>query len=259
MKALLVIFIAAAFLANAGCSQEKAIGDPPASAPVVPDVGVGRGGDSGTGSDVPGAPSNTSGSVGSGGTAEFDTTTLNMTAFRDFFFESSPNSPRNIRINIDLSRQRDTVIISYDDITATSPAKLGTLHPYSSVSDSSHNHWYTINGQPVWKGIFQDKAGAIVVVIDRFLSLGDGSLPAYVGGSVWFQNFERGYPYAPDQGSLKMCWQISLGPYDCRTNISGNSINLGLALYPTDRGPNKSLPYQKIGEFSGMSRTAAGF
>jgi len=116
---------------------------------------------------------------------------------------------------------------------------------------------------PVWKGFFEDKYGAIVVVIDRTLSLGDGQAAQFIGGSIWFQNFpEVTYPYSPyasRQGILKTCWEITMGPYDCRTFLDDGKVRLTTSLYPNNRGPDALQNYRKLGEFNGLSRASAGF
>ena len=184
-----------------------------------------------------------------------------MNNLRDFFFESTPNSPQNPRINIDTSRSSDSVIISYTDGGSDVRAYLGITHPKGTMEDRSLNGWFNVNGQMVWKGFFQDIKGAIVVVIDSALGNGDGGPPQYVGGSVWYQNFEQGYPYNSTymlgQGPNKMCWQIQMGNYDCRTFIIGDYVSQTSALYPNNRGPDKSLPYQKLGTFTNLKRADA--
>lgn len=255
MRPSFKILMVIGFLFLAGCAQERGnqVADVPPPAATPP---PGRGDDDGTIPDAPGNPS------GSGGYGSGSTATLSATAstLRGFFYNSSPNDPKNIRINIDMSRSGENVIIAYDDGGRTVEAAMGTDHPYSGHSNSGYNGWVNQGGQQVWKGFFQDEYGAIVVVIDRTLNLGDGQPSAYIGGSVFYQNFNQYYPNNPQQGPLKMCWEITYGPYDCRTFLVGDSVVMNSTMYPSEgnKGPTRDVGYRKLGEFNGMSRSEAG-
>jgi hypothetical protein len=152
---------------------------------------------------------------------------------------------------------------------------LKSNHPYSGVSDSSLNKWFVSNGQQVFHGIYQDTAGAIVLVVDSVLSQGDGGGSSILGGSIWFQNF--GYTNAA-QGPNLMCWEIRIGPYDCRTFLQGGvdakydkAVVAGTSsVEPTTRtlGGDATNPYggsfsgdrpkyTKLGTFSGLLRSEA--
>lgn len=158
-------------------------------------------------------------------TAQYGTNTvaLNVTdtaTFRKFFFKNPPNNPTNYRmvVNVSQSSGAGSIAIQFDDNGITRQAVLTSNHPYAGISDSSLNKWFTSNGQQVFHGIYQDSAGAIVLVVDSVLSMGDGGGSSILGGSIWFQNF--GYTNAA-QGPNKMCWEIQIGPYDCRTFLQG--------------------------------------
>lgn len=266
MRALATVFITAALLLTAGCASEKA-------APLPADPGTPGGTCRGctaptptdTGGTVPDAPTGTGTNptqtgYDSGATATLEASTSMLAAM---FYNSVPNNPTNIRINIDLNRTGEEVIISYMDNGQIHEAALGTVHPYNtSIRGSRYNGWTTNGSSPVWKGFFQDGYGAIVVVVDRYLGIGDGNAQM-LGGSVWFQNFpEARYPstqYAPFQGSEKMCWEIVRGPYDCRTFLVNNAVTMNSSLYPNNIGPNAVQSYRKLGEFNGIARGAAGF
>lgn len=178
------------------------------------------------------------------------------------FFMSNPQNPQNVQIQINTGSAAGAVVISYVDGTGMHQASFGTVHPYSGVSDSSYNMWYNDQqtGKQVWKGFFQDAYGAVILVIDQTTALGDGTPGDIVGGSVWFQNFgQTGAVQGPD----KMCWQITMGPFDCRSWLFGyDSNNMvvmpAMALYPNNKGPDQPMSYEKLGTFSGLHRAAAG-
>lgn len=191
----------------------------------------------------------------SGSTASL---TLNGSALGRMFYNSKPAAATNPRINIDLTSNTEAVIVSYIEGGVLHEAAFGTQHPTSNTSNAMYNGWVVQNGQNVWKGFFQDQYGAIVIVIDKYLSQGDGTAASILGGSIWFQNFYESPYQNPVQGPLKMCWEITAGPYDCRTFISGGTVNVLSSLYPNNRGPNKSTNYEKLADFAGLSRSAAG-
>jgi hypothetical protein len=266
------IAVIAAALMFSACAKENSNnpGAGPVAPFVTPDPNGGRG--------LPNPPPSTctsgpcTGGYTSGSTAQLRLTGSTQTAqnqnLSTLFYNSYPNSPTNLQINIDLTRPTDAVIVSYMDGGRTVEAAFGTRHPYNpQVSGSTYNKWYTQNNQQIWKGFFQDSYGAAFVIIDRAVGQGDGTPPEFIGGSVWFQNFNKSYPNNPQQGPLLMCWQITLGPYDCRSFIVGmgsdlmqpGSVNMLSSLFPNNIGRNASMQYQKLGEFDGIGRVTAGF
>ena len=187
---------------------------------------------------------------------------LNGSALARLFYNSRPVNPTNVRININLGSVSDAIIVSYVENGILKEAHFGTKHPNNSYSNAKFNGWVVQDGQNVWKGFFQDAFGAVVLVVDKYLSQGDGQAATILGGSLWFQNFQESSQQNPIQGPLKMCWEIYAGPYDCRSFLTGSApgtVTMTSSLYPTTRGPNKSLNYEKLGDFAGISRTSAGF
>jgi hypothetical protein len=115
-----------------------------------------------------------------------------------------------------------------------------------TVKSNSENHKYNLlstdypelNGNFGYHGFFEDRYGAIIVVIDAVNDAGDGEGPTGGNGSVWFKNHPREYaPLSPTS-----CWFVSLGPYDCRTWKSGNGVNTKQSIYPESN-------YTKLGNF----------
>jgi hypothetical protein len=200
---------------------------------------------------------------------------VSTSTLRQFFFKNPPNNPTNIRVYVDVANDGEgyagELKIQFDDNGITRQAVVRSQHPYSNISDASLNKWFTWNGKNSFHGIYQDAYGAVVLVVDNQLSLGDGSGSAILSGSVWFQNF--GYTGA-SQGPQKMCWEIQIGPYDCRTFLQGGVdakydravVDTYSSLYPTTKtlggdatsGYGGNRPnYVKLGTFSGLLRSQA--
>lgn len=264
MKTLKFGLLAAALVLTASCAKEKQAQPLVAPAGVTPDVSCRGGCPPMTGGDttLPDAPAGTGEDPTKTGYDSGSTAALELaggtSTLSQMFYNSVPNSPKNVRINIDFRRQVDAVIVSYVDNGRVVEAGFGTVHPYSGVSNAKFNGWVNQDGKNVWKGFFQDQYGAVVLILDRFLSQGDGQPAKILGGSLWFQNFNRYAPNAPLQGNLKMCWEISLGPYDCRTFLVGNNVQMTSSQYPNNKGPNANMHYQKLGDFDGIAASAAG-
>ncbi|MEK7357803.1 MAG: hypothetical protein AAB250_15235 [Bdellovibrionota bacterium] len=256
-----VLLMTAALLINVGCASENQDAGGPTTA-AVPPRADGTPVDA-NGDGIPDAPMGTGNTQSQTGYSSGSTVTLNanLSGLRKMFYQSNPPSPTNIRINIDVTRKSESVIVSFVDRGYIREAAMGVTHPYSGTTNEQYNGWVNINGQSVYKGFFQDQYGAIVLVIDRALSQGDGQPGTILGGSVWFQNFYESPYQAAYQGPLKMCWEISRGPYDCRTFLISGAVNMLKSLYPdpNDYGTNRTFGYEKLGDFDGLNRSAAGF
>jgi hypothetical protein len=196
-----------------------------------------------------------------------------------FFYATDPVAPQNARITVDLSEQGNStyagqITINYEDASnVTHTAIVSSNHPYTNVSDSSLNVWHDFDGTgtQLFHGIFQDAYGAVVLVIDSVSSsgLGDGTGTGLLSGSIWFQNFGQTNAV---QGPNSMCWQIQVGPFDCRTFLVGSTyyanavVNTYSSLYPTTSTTggdstatwNGNRPaFAKLGDFTGLSQTQA--
>jgi hypothetical protein len=264
MKNYKLLLIATAFLMNAGCGKFQGNSSDTAIVPVDPSATTCRACTDPTA--LPGAPTGTG--VGtdptvtgfpSGSTAAF---TADGGALAQMFYNSVPNNPTNVRINLNTGRRGQEIIISYEEGGRTVEAALGSVHPYNAaVSSTRYNGWTNDGNTQVWKGVYQDGYGAVIVVIDGQIGTGDGN-SNLLSGSVWFQNFPStvypNAPYGAQQGDLKTCWEIVRGPYDCRSFLVGNNMVMNSSLFPTTHGGNAVNPYQKLGNFFGLSRSAAG-
>lgn len=288
MKPWMMLVATVAVLMNVGCAQEKQV-DPQAGSPQVltpvatPVEDCLRSACSGGG--TPDAPegSGGDGSFYSGSTANL---IVSSGSLQRLFFNSYPNTPTKIQINIDLNRSSDKVIVSYIDGSKVVEAAFDTKAP-NGFEDTSVNGWVTINGKRVYKAFLQDKYGAVMILIDKVQLDGDGNIGPTVGGSIWFQNFgdnpgndfyseypacgpiRKYYPYYGYDNPIncywaevreRTCWTITYGPYDCRTNIVGGgngTVVPSSSLEPDNRGPTRKKSYEKLGEFTGILRSEA--
>ncbi len=136
------------------------------------------------------------------------------------------------------------------------------------AEDVQENYWYySRDNQYLWRGVFEGARGALIIVIDGVYSSGDGAESRdLVSGSVWLRpwpdvadpgvsdrpcvinesgNVDCKNPSAPPQ----RCWNVSLGPYDCRFEISDDAQTVqAIGNQYTDQ------EYIKIGTFSDLSR-----
>ena len=116
------------------------------------------------------------------------------------------------------------------------------------------NKMYTKNGQEFLVAFFEEpdfydwsvfdwnpngRAGAIMLMIT---DLDDSGF----SGSVWFKNYSYTYAVKP---TYTRCWEISIGPYDCRDFVVNDKIRPDL-----DNTPNT---YQKLGEFYNLDVSQA--
>jgi hypothetical protein len=114
--------------------------------------------------------------------------------------------------------------------------------------ESEFNQWFMFNGKRVFHAFFQDSYGAVMLVIDNGIDLGDGGGLTIVSGSIWYKNFQ----VVQAVQSSEKCWFIrSPWPYECRAFVgAGDVINTTSAVYP-DNG------YRKLGTFTGLDKPRA--
>ncbi len=208
---------------------------------------------------IPGTPGHSSvidpadGIWSSGGSALFKPASYEL--FNQWV-SAHPVEPQQALINVNLVKASDKntyygeVKIRYQHNASTYEATLRSgTSSYDGVDFYKYNYWFKSQNQTVFSGFFEDKVGAIVLVVNRTLDLGDGGGSSQIGGEVWFKNFTASWA-AYDQGGawsvVLPCWFRSIGPYDCRSNSVMNKSNL----YPTNG-------YQKLGTFSNMNKLKA--
>ena len=110
------------------------------------------------------------------------------------------------------------------------------------MMEAEYNRWFTLNGKYYFSAYFQDAYGAVVLVFDNYVNLGDAQGSGVVSGSVYYKNFAQSYV---QQSPYRKCWYIYSGPYNCRANAVMDKS----AIYPGDG-------FKKLGTFSGLSKAA---
>jgi hypothetical protein len=266
MKSKMVIVLAALSLMGVGCAKEKSRLD--SNAVVV----NGFNGPTFPPSAPPGAGAGSAGdSWNYGSTVDFRPTSIEV--MEDYVASHPLNNPSDFKININLQdvtggasvkKYAGHVKIRYADNGATQEGYFqsgtGTVRTSWEGRDTGkveaeYNQWFTFNGKEAFHAFFQDRMGAIVIVIDQTLDLGDGAGSDTVAGSVWYKNF--GVTNAP--ASPEKCWFVRIGPMDCRTFMpgdgsstpdAGSNIVTTSALFPSNG-------YKKLGTFTGLSRSKA--
>lgn len=202
---------------------------------------------------LPGVPTGTVTSDTTTGTVPF--TPVSRAMMENYIASHPLNNPTGYRIRISLknageNRYAGEIRLSYEDngrtYTGIFTAPEGKNAKYESLGENldvgkykaHYNYWFHLNGQTVFQGMFQDTYGAVVLVIDSALNLGDAQGMGQISGSLWFKNFA--YSYAP-QSTTRNCWFIYMGPYDCRST----TVITKSQLEPSDG-------YRKLGTFSGV-------
>ncbi len=242
MKSIYILLLTVSMVFIQGCAKErKAVEEP---TPVV---------DEDRFDETPTPPSGDDTSQGN----KVPLTITSTSTMEDYTLRPL-NDPQNISIEINLDDFSDgdgkfggRISISYTDNGNLYSSDQRTTYSgsqYGSSGDAQYNIWFTSGGDQVWHGFFEDAFGAIVVVIDEVIDLGDGGVGDLVGGSVWFKNF--GATYAP-KPPMTRCWFIRRGPYDCRTFMSGGGVSTTSSVNPNNGG------YRKLGNFTGLSKSQA--
>lgn len=159
--------------------------------------------------------------------------------------------PQNALINVNLKKATNKktyygeVKLRYTDAGTTWEATLNSgTQTYDGKDYFMYNYWFQSQGRPVFSGFFEDTIGAIVLIVDQYIDLGDGAGATEIGGEVWFKNFGTTFATYDGGGGFPIvlpCWFRTLGPFDCR---SSNVINKS-ALYPNNG-------YERLGRFSSM-------
>lgn len=198
------------------------------------------------------------------------------------------NDPQNMKMNVELRKRQYTsgsstidtyegrIYLGYFDTgnyyIATFESGYGVngvKNPDSPSTyqkpESQFNRWFngTVSGNNilVFHGFFQDRYGAIMLVVDGGVDSGDGSGYTQVNGSVYYMNFPVGYA----SQSPEKCWFISIGPFDCRTFVTSNQVQTTSAVYPFGISPKTPLTqrgygspgYQRLGTFQGLDKIKA--
>lgn len=249
LKLFIAIFVALAGLANVGCAKKMEGGSNPYGyQPNGPYIPPGSGPGQLPGQQFPDQ------NFQYGGTATLNVTNTAMAKYLGW----TPNNLSDVKVNINLQYYTDVedkktysgwggvVTIAFKDDGIPYQDNFSSLvNPWGTVKtngkNNQYNNWYL--GGPAgqyFHGFFQDHYGAIVVVIDDVIDLGDGQGPQSVSGEIWVKNHPLSYaPLSPTS-----CWYVTLGPYDCRTWKVDKGVNPTASIYP-----NTADGYFKLGEF----------
>lgn len=286
-----LVALVAGLVFISGCAREKSSSEPsPGAAPA---------GDSIT---MPAPPLSPDGEIRQEvdlvrDSAWFDGATASLTmdskAALEYYVALHPvNKPTDLAISVKLNdvggkRYAGQIMVSYKDngqfFTGKFKTENGTV-PKLSYTPNKHvgkamaeyNKWMTWYGYNSFHGFFEDPYGAVMIVIDGSLNLGDGQAQTSLSGEIWFKNFATSstlFGTAPKSPSVP-CWFIENGPYDCRTfltndgSATGNLVTTS-ALYPHGSQwftLTKNNPYsvqevargwRRLGKFSGLDRAKA--
>lgn len=166
------------------------------------------------------------------------------------------------------ARQGGSIILTFQDSNGNK------INRYFSTGGSTFkslekNFWTKKNdGTPMWRGIFQGRYGAFIVIINGVFTYGDGAGPLdTMSGSVWFRKWQvladkklpthecvlngQGLWDCKNQTApILQCWYISRGPYDCRFEINGRGdLVTRLPNYSND------TDWVKLGTFNDLNKS----
>lgn len=268
-KKALVLLMAVAMLA--GCASEKSTGSDgdgnnPQATPTP-----------GTTPTPTATPDNHPLNNEAGSTVAFQYTDI---ATLNEYVQTRPvNAPQNMKINVKLvdvggGRYDGHVKLGYYDTgtyyigifnttfsgsyyqpTSTSPVLKDQTYKnyYRGMVNAQFNNWFTTGGKRVFHGFFQDRLGAVVLVITGGTDLGDGGGYSEVNGEIWFKNFE----VAPASQSPTQCWfHFSPSPYRCGAFYScGNDGGSCAISGTTSLRPGNG--YKLLGTFQSLNKSKA--
>lgn len=184
---------------------------------------------------------------------------VSLQTFSNYVALHPLNAPRNFILTVNLVNTGGglyggDLLISYEDngqvytgsfITGDG-VNLTKHNPYYGLPDVAFNKWFYWNGQKVFHAFFQDSYGAVILVIDGGIDLGDGGGMTRASGSVWYKNFTSGrYPQYEEP-----CWFVTVGPFMCPAFQVNETIVTTSALYPSNG-------FVKLGSFEGLDVRAA--
>jgi hypothetical protein len=252
MKSTLVMVLALSV--TVGCSKKETKKDPtiPADTQIVPGV--------------------TPQTVYSGGTAPVDSFSQSLL---ETYAGRRINNPTNLRVTLDVfnvanagspKQYGGTFKITYEEAyNGSTRTVTGNFNSGTSIEDTKYNKTYHTGGVDKVKLFFQDSLGAIVVSVEP-INVND--LETKFKGRVYFRNFDFGVCANPppwmgstcNVQSPAKCWNISLGPYDCRAYMSSDKVRPDIVDLPgfgsTPSGYN-GPGYMQLFTFTNMDLDAA--
>lgn len=271
LKKAFVLLMAVAMLA--GCAQEKSAG------------GSTDGGNNPAGTPTPGPgatptplPDNHPLNNEAGSTVSFQFT--DIATLNDYVQSRPINNPQNMKINVKLTdvgggRYDGSVKLGYYDTgtyyigifnttysgsqyqpSPTSPVLDSQTYKnaYRGMLNSQFNNWFMSGGKRVFHGFFQDRLGAVVLVITGGVDQGDGGGYSEVNGEIWYKNFE----VAPAAQSPTQCWfQFTPSPYRCGTFYTCGSDSGNCAIANSGRPLRPGNGYKLLGTFQSLNKSRA--
>ncbi len=170
------------------------------------------------------------------------------------YIQDAVNAPSDVILTVSLEANNDGRYGGEIEITFTDS---GIEHRGVFTTNGDYpgdNKWVKVTKKKkMFQSILEDEFGAIAFIIEKTENLGDGITSDKVSGSVWYKN--HGTTNAPTNPTDTPCWEIEMGPYDCRASFSGNPLE------PHAKNDHDSsvdpTEYKKLGTFSGLSRSAA--
>lgn len=186
----------------------------------------------------------------SGQTVDFKP--VSLAEFNSYVGTHALNDPTDIKINITLNRVENTlyhsgsVKIGYND---AGNWYQGTLESGSGKNvdcsqcknngeyEAKYNYFYNSAGKKIFSGFFQDKYGAIILVLEPSTGSGDGDGGLFKG-TVFYRNFAQSLAA---QSPYRKCWFITAGPYVCYS-VAG----------VTKSGYTAFDGFTKLGTFTGI-------
>jgi hypothetical protein len=199
-------------------------------------------------------------------------TNVTLTNFRKLAKNNQLTTvPTDFKFAMDVSKYGQgfagdmAVSFTYNNIKYTYGATTMVSNPNSDSAITSDARYNVQFPNKTWHGFFDGRGVRdFVIVVDAIEGgeEGDGA-PLTGRGSVYFRIVPNNPEYCanPYPGmsyndwyvscgaaaiSPSPCWNVSLGPRDCRTWKSGNGVNTFAALHP-------GAEYTKLGDFSGLN------
>jgi hypothetical protein len=263
-----IVLIAVVIVLGQGCAREQSAQTPPSETsttnPTPPTTPSG-----GTNNPDP--------AFAAGAIADL---TIDSLAAMNAYVATRPlNDPKEIQISVKLTgsagKYTGQVMIGYKDNGAYRTGKFlaqnmtvpaGVSHGHTGKNYGEYNRWFNSGSTAIFHGFFQDSYGAILLIVDGGVNLGDGGGVSSLSGEIWFKNF---YVTPAPQGMIP-CWFIELGPYDCRTFLTdAETLNTTSAIYPdqslfyTSSSTHPAIPsepargWRRLGVFSNLQKTKA--
>ncbi len=194
-----------------------------------------------------------------------------LSVFSNYVASHPLNNPTDLRISVKTydvgsNRYAGKVMISYFDnnqyytgtfLTEDAVVARNTSHGHDYSPYAVYNKWFIRDGKPVYHGFYSDLYGAVMLIVDQSIDQGDGAGASEYAGEIWYKNFAIA---RTEQGYIP-CQFVEVGPYDCRTFLTGSeSLTTTSALYPSEStypSGGGARGWKRLGRFSGLKASRA--